>query len=195
MLRTILGVIIASIVIYAWGFVYWGFGPYPTMIWKHLKTGNAARMALSTHFSERGTYFVPARSKDAAAMKTAFEEGPVAMVHVIAPKGQPAPSEDLAMMGQGFVLNLVVVILVAVLLHNVAASQPTYLGRVGIVALAGMIASVLIDGGDIVWWRIPWEWKLYQAAYNVTVWILAGLILAAFIRAPATATSGSEATG
>ena len=186
MARTVFGVIIAAIVIFVWGFVYWGFGPYPTLIWKHLKSGDEGRRALSLHFTERGTYFVPAQSDDAQKTKEAYEEGPVAMVHMLAPEGRPGPGEDMTMMGQGFVLNLVVIVLVALLLHNIAASQPSYMGRVGIVALAGVAASVLIDGGDVVWWQIPWEWKLYQAAYNVSVWIIAGLILAAFIKAPAT---------
>ncbi len=193
MARTVIGVIIASVVIFVWGLGYWGFGPYREHIWKHLKTGDAAGKALSMHFSERGTYFVPADDEDAAKTKAAYENGPVAMVHMLAPKGRPAPGEDLTMMGQGFVLNLVVVILVAVLLRNLSASLPTYTSRVGIVVLAGVIASLLIDGGDIVWWQIPWEWKLYQAGYNISVWIIAGMILAAFVREPATTTPGDEA--
>ncbi len=64
MARTVIGVIIASVVIFVWGFFYWGFGPYREHIWKHLKTGDAAGRALSTHFSERGTYFVPADDED-----------------------------------------------------------------------------------------------------------------------------------
>jgi hypothetical protein len=170
--------------------LYWGFGPYPTLIWKKAKNDELAGQALLTHFSDQGTYFVPGRSADQAAQTVLFERGPVAMVHMISPKGRPM--FDPAMMGQGFVLNLAVIVLVAMLLHNIAGSTPTYLGRVGIVALAGLIASILIDGGDIVWWRIPWEWKLYQAAYNVSVWIIAGVILAAFVRPRGAATTASQ---
>jgi hypothetical protein len=189
MVRTALGVIVASIVIYAWGFAYWGFGPYRTLIWKQAENDELAGQALTTHFTDRGTYFVPSFNADQQKTVELMEKGPVAMVHMLAPQGHPA--FDPIVMGQGFVLNLVVVILVAVLLHNITPSMPTYLGRVGLVILAGLIASLLIDGGDIVWWRIPWEWKLYQAAYNVSVWVIAGAILAAFIRPPNTASAAT----
>lgn len=183
MARTVIGVIIASIVIYAWGFVYWGMGPYQKHIWKHLKSGDEAGRALLMHFNERGTYFVPAFDEDAEALDARYKAGPVAMVHMVAPKGRPMV--DATIMGTGFLLNTFVVILVAILLHNITPHMPSYMSRVGIVALAGITASVLIDGGDVVWWQIPWEWKLYQATYNVSVWIIAGLIMAAMIRPPA----------
>ena len=115
-------------------------------------------------------------------------------MHMLAPKGRSRV--DATIMGTGFVLNLVVIVLVAVLLHNVTPFMPTYLGRVGLVTLAGITASVLIDGGDVVWWQVPWEWKLYQATYNVSVWIIAGAILAAFVRSPkAAAPPKAEAVG
>ncbi len=65
MLRTIVGVIIAAVVIYAWGFLYWGLGPYPKYIWKHPADGDRAGQALVQHFPERGTYFVPAAGDNA----------------------------------------------------------------------------------------------------------------------------------
>ncbi len=34
MKKTIIGVVIAQVVLYVFGFLYWGLGPYPTMIWK-----------------------------------------------------------------------------------------------------------------------------------------------------------------
>ena len=41
---------------------------------------------------------------------------------------------------------------------------------------------MFIEGNEAVWWQITWQWKLYQAVYDVAFWIIAGMILAAFIR-------------
>ena len=178
MLRTAFGCILAAILIFFWGFIYWGLGPYPSLIWKQVADHEAASRALREHFPERGTYFLPGPVDDAKEHEARFERGPVAMVHMVHPQGHAM--FDPSVMGQGFVLNLVVVILVAVLLHNLAL--PTYLGRVAMVTLVGIAASLLIDGGDVVWWQISWEWKLYQAVYDVSVWVLAGLVLAALVK-------------
>ncbi len=125
---------------------------------------------------------MPAFDHDQAAKETLFEEGPVAMVHMMHPAGRRLI--DPSIMAAGFVLNLVVIVLIAIILRRVAAALPAYWQRVGFVALIGLTATVLIDGGDAVFWQIPWEWKLYQAFYDFSFWLIAGLILAGFIGAP-----------
>jgi hypothetical protein len=177
--RTIFGVVIAAIVIYLWGFVYWGLGPFNRHIWKQTADNEAAGRALLEHFPERGTYFVPNSYPDPQKAEAIFKTGPVAMIHMLAPKGRPMA--DPTIMGGGFVLNLVVIVLVVLVLKNTAASTPTYFSKLGLLALIGVTASLLIDGGDAVWWQVPWQWKLYQAFYNTSVWIIAGAILAPFV--------------
>jgi hypothetical protein len=104
----------------------------------------------------------------------------VAMVHMIAIGGMPGM--DPSTFIYGFILNLVVIVLIALLLRQVATSLPTYFDRVKFVTLAGLAAALLIDGGDIAWWHIGWQWKLYQAFYAVSFWILTGLVLGWFVR-------------
>jgi hypothetical protein len=188
MIRTIIGVVVASVVIYGWGFLYWGMGPYPRLIWKQVTDDDAAARALAEQFPQRGTYFVPDTDPDQQKTIDRMEKGPVALVHMLAPQGRPA--FDSSIMGQGFVLNLVVVVLVAVLLYQLGPAAGTYWDRLKLVTLIGITASLLIDGGDVVWWQIPWQWKLYQAVYNVSVWIIAGAILGALMRPGTKAQSG-----
>jgi hypothetical protein len=179
MKRTLIGVVIACVVLYLWGFLYWGLGPYKTLIWKHVRDDAAAGAALRQHFPENGTYLVPGFANDAETMEALSKKGPVAFVHMLAVDGMP--SFDPTTMIKGFVLNLIVIVLIALLLRRVATSLPTYVDRVTFVALIGLTAALLIDGGDIAWWHISWEWKLYQAFYSVAFWILTGLILAWFV--------------
>src|SRR5580692_13071758 len=163
MKRTLIGVAIACVVLYLWGFLYWGFGPYKTLIWKHARDDAAAGAALREQFPENGTYLVPSFTHDDRTMEELSKQGPVAFVHMLAVDG--TPTFDPTMLIKGFVLNLIVIVLIALLLRKVATSLPTYLDRVTFVALTGLTAALLVDGGDIAWWHISWEWKLYQAFY------------------------------
>jgi hypothetical protein len=162
------------------GFLYWGLGPYRTLVWKHARDEDAAGKALREHFPQNGTHYVPGFYQDQAEVEARFAKGPVAFVHMSAVDGRPLA--DPSIMIQGFVVNLIVIVLIATLLHMTSASMPTYQRRVVFVALVGLTATVFFDGGDTAWWQIPWPWKLYQSVYAVTFWILAGLILGWFVR-------------
>ena len=63
-----------------------------------------------------------------------------------------------------------------------ASRSPSYWDRVKFAALVGLAAAVMIDFGDVVWWYIPWEWKIRQAVYTVTTWTVAGLVLAKLVK-------------
>lgn len=189
MKRTALGVIIAAIVLFAWGFLYWGFGPYRTMIWKQSTDDIAAGKALLEYFPQNGTYFVPSFNRDEETAQTLYEAGPVAFVHMLSISG--SSMADFSLMINGFILNLVVIVLIAVLLRQVCAALPTYIDRVKFVALAGLTAAVFINCGDAVWWQIDWSWKLYQAFYSFSAWLIIGLILAKFIEPEEKQTSPS----
>lgn len=179
MKKAALGVVLAAIALFFWGFIYWGFGPYRTMIWQQAADDGQAGKALLDHFPNNGTYFVPGADHDQATAEGLYEQGPVAFVHMISASGRPM--FDTSIMIQGFLLNLVVIVLIAVLLHQVVAALPTYGARVKFSLLSGLIAAVLIDCGDSVWWQIDWPWMLYNAFYHFTAWLLTGLILAKFI--------------
>ena len=179
MKRFILGVLIATLLLYLWGFLYWGLGPYASLIWKQAKDDVAAGEALLQHFPEVGTYYIPASTHDPKTLERLFQKGPIALVHLISTEGRPVM--DPSIMVQGFLLNLIVVVLIGLLLRRVSVALLSYSDRVGFVFLAGLTASILIDLGDVVWWRISWDWKLYLAFYHVSAWVLTGLVLGRFV--------------
>ncbi len=132
------------------------------------------------HFPENGTYYVPGFDQDQEQIEQLFSSGPVAFVHMLSATGRSMT--DSSIMIQGFFLNLIVIVLIAVLLRQVCSALPTYLDRVKFVALAGLTAAVLIDCGAAVWWQIDWSWKLYGAFYDFSAWLISGIILAHFIQ-------------
>lgn len=181
MKRTILGICLAQVIIYLWGFLVWGLGPYRTLIWKQPVDDAAAGAALREQFPSNGMYAVPSFNQDEATVAEMFAKGPVAFVHMVAVNGRPLM--DPSILAGGFVLNLAVIVLIVLLLTRAAPALPGYVDRVRFVALAGLSAILLIDGGDVVWWQLAWNWKLYMAGYHFSFWLISGLILAKFVTA------------
>ena len=192
MKRTIIGIAIAAVALFVWGFVYWGLGPYRTAIWKQASDDVAAGQALLEHFPENGTYYVPGFDNDPETIEGLFQKGPVAFVHMLSADGRSM--HDASIMIQGFLLNLVVIVLITMLLRQVCSALPTYLDRVKFVGLAGLMAAVLIDCGGAVWWQLDWSWKLYQACYDFSAWVVVGAILAKFIEPETGATDSPQPT-
>ena len=178
--RMVLGIVLASIVMFFWGFLFWGINPYAYHAWRPVEDHETAAAALLRQFSERGTYYVPEMIEDRELLESRFEAGPLAFVHMIDVDGRPM--FDPTIMLQGFVLNTVVIMLIALFLHQALPALPTYGRRFGHAGLAGLAAVVFIDCGDAVWWQIPWDWKLMQASYDLSAWIVAAAVLSAFIR-------------
>ena len=181
MKKLIAGIVLASVVLYAWGFVYWGLGPYRTQIWKASVNEVDARSALRKHFPGNGTYYVPGFTQEQGTIDRSFAEGPVAFVHMLAVNGRPMVEPSI--MVQGFLLNLVIVILITVILRQIASAFPRFRDRAKLVVLIGLTAAVAIDGGEVVWWQMPAPWKVYQGVYDFSVWLIAGLIMANFVDA------------
>jgi len=179
MTKQLIGVVLATVAIFLWGFVYWGLMSAPYAPLKATNGDEAAQQAVLEHFPSTGMYLIPGAynaPEDAARM---FADGPIAMVNVVR---EGHPMEDPVMMGRGFMLNLVVVLLLAVLMKRALPALPSYRDRVVFAALVGLTAVVMINFGDAVWWRYPWAWKTSQALYGLVSFSLAGAILAKFIK-------------
>lgn len=190
MKKMVLGVVIAAVVLYMWGFAYWGFGPYRTMILKQPADSETVGQALSEQFTENGSYFIPAFGEDSEQFERLYASGPIALVHMISLEGRSAT--DFSIMINGFFLNLGFILLVAVILRQVSPGIPAYADRVKFAALAGLITAVLVDGGDAVWWQIDWSWKLYTGFYHLSAWVITGAILAKFIDSQPASSAASD---
>lgn len=182
------GIVLATLALYAWGMIYWGANPLPYTSWKRVVDDRAAQSVLREQFPETGTYYLPGMYNDAATISELHRAGPVAFVHITAHDGRP-PNEP-GVLVKGFLLDLAVVILIALLMRQALPALPSYGARLRLAALAGLAGVVLIDLGDAVWWYLPLEWKLHQALYDLSAWVVAGAVLAHFVRP--TAWAGSQ---
>ena len=105
--RLLIGIILASVAMFAFGFAYWGpLNPLPYSAWKQTPNDAAAQSALRSHFPEEGTYFVPTVHQDQETLTERYHACLIAIVHLVSTEGKDP--FDPAIMIKGFVLNLVV---------------------------------------------------------------------------------------
>lgn len=183
LLRFLAAVVAAAVATFFFGFLYWGVNPAPYRSLMEVTDEPVAREALKRHFPDNGTYVVPGLTQDQETLEKLHEEGPVAFVHMMAVNGRPMMGP--AMMVQGFLLNVIVAGLLGILLLLGTRPDTSYLERVRFAGLFGCTAAILIDFGDVVWWGESASWKLHMAIYHIGFAVVAGLVLAAFMRKPA----------
>jgi hypothetical protein len=178
MTKLTLGTVLATIVMFVWGAVFW-MNPLPYTYLEKTADDAAAGKALLEHFPQSGTYIIPGPHHEAEVLTRLHEAGPLATVHVVT-AGRPAMSG--ATFGLGFLQELVAVTLVGALLRLARSALGSYVARVRFVTLAGFAIAVFGSLGAPIWWNHPWPFHVVSAIYDVTAWFVAGLVLAAFVR-------------
>ena len=179
MKRTILGIVLATIALYFWGFLYWGLSPLPYRSLRRATDPAAAGEALKKFFPENGAYLFPGRFDDEAEAEKVYLAGPVGILQMTSVGGRPA--FDPRIMLNGFLVNAIVVCLIAVLLRIAVKALPAYGARVKFAALAGLTCAFLADIGEVAWWDVGLAWNLHKAIYTVSAWVVTALVLAKFV--------------
>ena len=179
-MRFLLGVVIASVALFFWGFVFWTLSPYPQTVLKTLPNRDTMTQTLTDNITEDGVYLVPGMGDPAdpefAKLQAA---GPIATV-MFRKNGAPPMSK---VMLNGFLHMLGSVFLLAIVLAT--AGRRTYFGRFMLVFWIGLFVAVWAEMSDVVWFFYPIRYACLYQSYHVSSMIIVGAILAFFIRPPA----------
>ena len=172
MVRIAIGIVVTAVVLFIFGFVYWGLSPLPYTALNATADQEAALGDIRRHFPETGAYLVPTADNMALLAK-----GTQAMVYV--DHEVPASQPDPVAMALGLVHNILIALVVFLLLRNQEGMSQHL--RIG--ALAGLAAVVVIEGSDVAWWLYPLSWKLHGAVYHFLCFVLAAALLSKFMPA------------
>ena len=175
--RFFTGVLLAALAAFVWGALFW-LNPLPTTLMKQTADDEAIQELLREHFDESGIYFIPGPGNDAETLERLATRGPVASVFIQL-EGQ-TPMQFRPFMA-GLAHSVVSTFLLGLLMLMARRALPSYGNRVSFAALAGMAGAFFAFLINPVWFSQPWGWHLLLALYMVTGWIVAGLVLAAFI--------------
>lgn len=176
-MKTAIGIVITAAALFLWGFVFWVF-LIPDSATQEVADNAATQEMLSEHFPAEGMYFVPGGDPDDPAWAELHAKGPIAMVSVTAGR----PPQEISVFIKGIVIEIFIAALIAWMLTLAAPSLPAYSQRVIFVCIAGLTATLLTHGRGMVWFGATTDWVIPTAAFDFVGWLLAGLILAKFIR-------------
>lgn len=180
MKKLILASLLASVLVFIWGFVVWAVlgpivSPFHTVT-DEVAVGEALKQYLK---SGDGTYFLPNPSKAGDADFAArHRSGPIATIHFQAAGTEP--------MGGGIFLGgwlhmLLCAFLMGLFLRSLALRLESYGERFRVVAAAGTICAIFANLGRPIWYYQSWLHHGYQTAYEVTSWLIMAAVLAWFI--------------
>lgn len=176
------GALIAAMAMYVWSFVFWSVLPQPQQVAGRAARDEAAlRGVLRDALPEAGVYFVPHFDpQDTDGFAQRHLEGPLATIH-FQPQGQ-APLR-FTVLATGFLHFFACALGMGGLLRLFAGARG-YLLRVVFVAAVGLLGAVSAHLAAPIWFLQPWPFHLLNTAYMAGEWLIAGLVLAAFIKAP-----------
>jgi hypothetical protein len=159
------GSIIAAIVMFALGFIF--FGLLGSLMFDPLAAGTASSVqsALGGILPATGTYMVPGDEE-------AFMRGPSAVIQYIA--AGELPTMPMAM-GMGFVHFLLSALLIG---YGLKAVGGDFGRQARVVIWFGLAASAFMHLGDPIWYGVSWRTALFEFVADGAMFIAAGLVLA-----------------
>jgi len=175
--KNILGIGVTTIVLFIWGFLFWGVNPVPYQSWKQTADDEITQKVLKQHFPESGTYFIPGINNEPSKLARLYEQGPTGFVHI---NIEGRSQIDLKIMIAGFFLNFTMIVLLLLLFRQADCRTMGDYSRVSF--LTGVVAVVFINGGNMIWWLAPVSWEIWPAIYNFSGFLIAGHLLGWFLK-------------
>lgn len=178
MKKVVVGSLLAAVAMFVWGAAYW-MNPLPYAAAQRSADDRAAGQVLLQHFPNSGTYILPGLHHEPQTLAELHQRGPIAVIH-LQRRGRPMMAASVFI--SGFLHYWITTLLIALLLSRALPALARYWTRVGFVAVAGLAAAFFTNVGHSIWWYQPWGWSLVTGIYDVTAWVVAGLVLAAYVK-------------
>lgn len=182
MRKIFLASLVSTIILMAWGSVYWMSMPLDKLGFKPIASENNVVEVLKANLPESGVYILPYPTSDDptdAEMVKRYIEGPVVQIFYRNPGLNPMDSKTFAM---GALHSFLCSLLVVWLLYTARASLPSYLQRVGFVTVIGLVATISTEVAYPIWWQHTWDFHLMTMLEHAIAWALVGFGIAGIIK-------------
>jgi hypothetical protein len=181
--NVIVGSLVGGLVLFVWGFLFWGLSSLPYSALSQAVPDDAtAGQALMQYFPQSGAYYIPGPHNPLDQLKALHEAGPVAFVFFNREgKAKKPPS----MLLTGYVHCVELALLVALGLRALGNALPAYGQRVRLVVMFGLASSLWGPIALIIWWYYPPGWQWWIAFEQFVSWLLLAFVLPKFVRAQA----------
>jgi hypothetical protein len=174
--RTLLGGIVAGIILFVVGFIFWAT-PLAEFAYKTAddQQGAAVQLALAQNLSQSGTgaYIIPAHESAAGAVLHA--QGPIATVHFNTNGYSP---NDMSMLLPGFIMALISGMLISLGLGAMCGGGRSFSAAVKLVVCFSVGVTMWTILSQPVFNHFGWGYWIYSFIAESTALILAGLVVA-----------------
>jgi hypothetical protein len=191
-MKMLLAGIVGGVLLFVWGFLSWVILPIHKTSTHRLPNEETVVAVLRLTVPEKGVYLFPSMTESRSLSnpdkqwEEKYRQGPIGMIF-FDPHGM-APFMPLQMIN-GLIIGMISSALVAWFLARSTAFTASYFTRV---AYCGMFGVFLVVGGNLLmwnWFNEPNDWVFGLIIDNIIGWVLAGLAIAAFIKAPKSVTT------
>lgn len=159
----------AGTVLFVWGFISWAVLPWHNMVANKFTNETSVAQALKENAPQQGVYYLPFSEKDHGPNRVG------AFVNVL-PQGTEMNMGK--QMATALITQIIGAFLVLMLLSQ--ASGLTYWGKVGFVALVGLVIGFVSHAPYWNWFGFPAPYILVTILDTAIGWTLAGLAVARF---------------
>jgi len=172
-----IGATLAAVALFVWGFIFWALLPTPWLVLRGAPDEVALASSVAQALPGPGVYVLPhPHGSDEAEAARRAVEGPILQIILSAGRDPMSPAMFLG----GFLHMWISALLMGWLLMRFAPAG--YRGA--LLCAAGMAGAAAVWGnlGKPIWYAQPWGFHLLNAVYDFTGWVLAGAVLARFVR-------------
>lgn len=179
MKKFVVGPVLAALAMFMFGFLFWGIPhalPYNSL--GSVPDESATLLSLGKLFPASGAYLLPDPRGAQDKVTELMKRGPLAEVHIRKEGMDPLSPGDMA---GGYLQMLAIAIVLAVLLNRMTRAFDCWACRVKFCAMIGVLVAIG-DLGATVWWHHQLSWTLWQALFDFVSYLIAGLVLACFVK-------------
>jgi hypothetical protein len=192
--RIIIAALISAILMFAWGFLYWGVFNVGGKILKPVPMEIETIDALKRMLPGSGMYVLPfpedfSDQQGQILFKNRHNAGPLFR---LAYQAEGAPMMPTSKMVQGFALNFVVALIAAGLVAMAGRGLPRFDSRFCFVILLSLLATVWVNVGDLIWWFHTPAYCLGNIAYGLVAGFLMAAVIGSLVKPSATATEPAK---
>jgi hypothetical protein len=180
MKRVILGSVVGAVLMFFWGFFYWGLSSFPYQVMAPAPNQEALAKTINDALPASGVYLLPHPKVGSPEQSQALmKAGPLMQINI---EKQGVDPMDPSVFGFGFLHMLLSTFLMALVLRMAAPARAGFGARFQIAALAGLAAACYSNLGKPIWWHQTWGYHVLNFGFDLGSWLLAALALAWFVR-------------
>jgi hypothetical protein len=176
MARTFIGGLVAGIIIFVLGYVFWAtpLGDIPYKVAGDAQNA-AVQASLAQNLTQTGTgaYIIPAHHSAGGAVL--YAKGPIATVFYNTAGFSP---DDMSMILPGFIVALVAGLLIAFGLAAVGGGGRSFAATARLVVLFSLGFTIWEFLGAPIFNHFGWGYWIYSFIAESVSWIVAGLVVA-----------------